>query len=394
MRQSLSLDKYKKLLVLVFSNIVLLAIASFIAGAAVSKARTGKWFFALSDRQILLKPENCKEFSCQGFADMNDIEAAKKTNIEHSYCLLSNPLFGYYNICTTGKLGLSKETLKGKPANVYRTLLVGGSQANINTIPFEQELNSYLLSTNNSRYATAEVFGAAIGGGKQPMQLQAVNALLGMGYEFDSIVNLNGWNEIMLATAENKQAGILPIYPRSHVDRLVLEQRNLAAEASLLSCSTLDRYLSWHPGYVLWSYGCILGRRKGLSDNQNYGLLRKKLKLENILATQEDVNRDALAAWRVSAQNLEAIAVKQGIQYLEVVQPTLSTDPDATECYSKNFASLYSIPIERLLPGMRANVLDLRALRGTDNIFLDCVHLNDAGSRQVARKIISRLYLR
>lgn len=375
-------------------NIVLIIAASWIAGAVASKLRTGNWLFSLSDRKNLLRPENCKEFSCQGFADLNDIrkESGKNKQLnEPSNCLLSNPLFGYYNICTSGNLGFSKETLKGKPNKTYRVLLLGGSQANINTMPFEQELDKHIRSTQNARYSDAEVFGAAIGGGKQPMQLQAANALLGMGYKFDSIVNLNGWNEIMLATEENKNAGIPPIYPRSHVNRLVLEQRVLAADASVLNCTSLDKYLSWHPGYALLSYQCILNRRKDLADNQNYRLLRAKLKLDNTSASQEDINRDALRAWRMSAQNLEAIAAKQSIQYLEVIQPTTSTDPNDLQCYSENFSSLYSLPVDQLLPNMNSKVVDLRELSGTKKIFTDCVHLNGSGSRKVAREIIKHL---
>jgi len=388
--------KAKKIVIISAVNVVLIVAASYIGGALISKARTGKFFFNLSDRKELLRPENCKEFSCQGFADFNDIkrETAKEIQInEQAHCILSNPLFGYYNICTRGILGFSKETLKAKPERTYRVLLLGGSQANINTIPLEQELDNYVRTMHGDRYDKGEVFGAAIGGGKQPMQLQAANALLGMGYEFDSIVNLNGWNEIMLTTAENKQAGIPPIYPRSHIDRLVLEQRNLAADRSLVSCTSLDPYLAWHPAYTVWSYQCVSDMRRSLSDSQNYGLMRSKLKLDNTSASQGEINQDALRVWRVSAQNLEAMAEKQNLQYLEVIQPTTSTDPDDGKCYSENFAKLYGLPKNNLLPAMSSEVLDLRVIESGENIYSDCVHLNDLGSRIVARKIINRLQL-
>jgi len=48
---------------------------------------------------------------------------------------------------------------------------------------------------------------------------------MAMGYEFNSIVNINGWNEIVLASVENAKASIPSIYPRSHLDRIFLEQR-------------------------------------------------------------------------------------------------------------------------------------------------------------------------
>ena len=380
---------------LISINSILIISISFIAGSVIAKARTGSWFFSTQDRRKLLRPENCKEFSCQGFADYNDIIRTNTTPTdEPAFCVVSNPLFGYYNICTKGKLGLSKETKRIKPTQTYRVLLVGGSQANINTLTLQDELNTKLKEIPASHFDNAEVFGAAIGGGKQPMQLQTANALLGMGYQFDSIININGWNEIMLTTWENKQEGIPPIYPRSHVSRLVLEQRVLAADSDIVNCTSLDKYLGWHPGYTTWSYQCILNRRNGLSNNQSYGLLRAKLKLDNTRADQESVNADGLRAWQVSAQNLSAIASMQDLDYLEVIQPTTSTDPQNSSCFNKNFSDIYNLPANQLLPKMEGTIVDLRGMSNIDNIFTDCVHLNPEGSQLLAKEIVKRIDLR
>jgi len=374
------------------ANIALLIVFSFIASSAVSKFRTGDWFFSIRDRKNKLSAENCKEFSCAGFADFNDIRKAKTspTN-EPAYCIVSNPIFGYYNICTKGKLGLSKETNKIKPKDVYRVLLLGGSQANINTLALEDELNKAIKRHHSDSYETAEVFGAAIGGGKQPMQLQTANALLAMGYQFDSIININGWNEIMLTTWENKRAGIPPIYPRSHVDRLVLEQRVLSAESSIINCTSFDSVLSWHPGYNMLSYLCIKGQRESLAKNQNYGLIRAKLKLDDTSTAQHEVNTNSMQVWRVSSQSLDALSSKHNLDYVEVIQPTKSTDPSKAECFQDNFASLYKLPAKTLLPNIENTLLDLREMSVIDGIFSDCVHLNDRGSRLLAQKAIEKL---
>ena len=390
----LNKDNLTSTIKLVGINSILIIAVSFIAGSVIAKARTGSWLFSTQDRKKLLRPENCKEFSCQGFADYNDIiRTDTSPTDEPAFCVVSNPLFGYYNICTKGELGLSKETKRIKPNKTFRVLLVGGSQANINTLALEDELNRKLKETPGSHFDNAEVFGAAIGGGKQPMQLQTANALLGMGYQFNSIVNINGWNEIMLTTWENKKEGIPPIYPRSHVSRLVLEQRVLAADSDILNCTSLDKYFGWHPGYTTWSYQCILNRRKSLSDNQSHGLLRAKLKLDNTRADQESINADGLRAWQVSAQNLSAIASKQDLNYLEVIQPTASTDPENSSCFNKNFSDIYTLPANQLLPKMEGNIVDLRGMSNIDNIFTDCVHLNSRGSQLLAKEVVKSLDL-
>ena len=54
------------------------------------------------------------------------------------------------------------------------------------TLLKQKECLPHFKKYKNLGFNKAEVFGAAIGGGKQPMQLQTANALLGMGYEFNS----------------------------------------------------------------------------------------------------------------------------------------------------------------------------------------------------------------
>ena len=385
-------NKSKSLAITLSLNILLVFGLTFVIGAIIAKTRTGKWHFSTQNRTKLLRPDNCKEFKCAGFADYNDIQKTKTSpTFEPAHCIVSNPIFGYYNICTKGELGLSKETEKNKQPSTYRALLVGGSQANINTMILENELNKHFKKYKNLGFNKAEVFGAAIGGGKQPMQLQTANALLGMGYEFNSIININGWNEIMLATLENKQAGIPPIYPRSHVDRLVLEQRNLSAESSVINCTSLDSALGWHPGYTIWSYQCIKNQRNNLAKNQNYGIIRLKLKLDNTAAKQDQINEDALRAWQISSQNLDALSLKQDLDYIEVIQPTTSTDSTNTACYVENFSNIYSRPAAELVPNINNTLLDLRSMSSIPNIFTDCVHLNDTGSTLMAQKIIKNL---
>jgi hypothetical protein len=53
-----------------------------------------------------------------------------------------------------------------------------------------------------------------MGGYKQPQQLMALNYALSLGEPIDLAINVDGFNEVALAIAENLHDGISPFYPR------------------------------------------------------------------------------------------------------------------------------------------------------------------------------------
>lgn len=57
------------------------------------------------------------------------------------------------------------------------------------------------------------VHTVAIGGYKQPQQLVALTYFLTLGAHFDLIINIDGFNEVALAPAENAKL-VFPFYPR------------------------------------------------------------------------------------------------------------------------------------------------------------------------------------
>jgi hypothetical protein len=85
----------------------------------------------------------------------------------------------------------------------------------------------------------------ALGGMKQPQQLMAMNYFLVLGAKFDAIINLDGYNEIVLAL-QNYNTGVAPFFPRLwrlyaqkslDVDRalLIAELAGLAKERESLA---------------------------------------------------------------------------------------------------------------------------------------------------------------
>ena len=54
----------------------------------------------------------------------------------------------------------------------------------------------------------------ALGGFKQPQQLIALNYFMALGAEYDILINIDGFNEIVLPYADNLPNHVFPSYPR------------------------------------------------------------------------------------------------------------------------------------------------------------------------------------
>jgi hypothetical protein len=60
-----------------------------------------------------------------------------------------------------------------------------------------------------------ELVSLALDGMKQPQQLLALEYFLAVGARFDIVVNLDGFNDVVLPMAENVPLGVSPFFPRS-----------------------------------------------------------------------------------------------------------------------------------------------------------------------------------
>jgi len=389
---------------LILVNLAALACASYVAGGMYSMHKYKAWNLDREERVNRLAPGKCEDFDCRGFTDFNTAKQAWATRGDETPCLMSNPIFGYTNTCTKGRLGLSKETDQQKDTNTVRILLLGGSQANITTPYLQEALNKYLKQKHPR--LRGEVFGAALGGGKQPMQIQAANALLALGYKFDAIVNINGWNEIVLATLENNINGISTIYPRGHIDRLFLTQRALATDPAEQRQNIATRLLGYHPLWNAYEFENEIRRRKIISGRQNGAFFISRLKLNPFPnLSQEDRLNEAERIWVTSSRNSFAISEASGVKYLEVIQPSLNhtksksalTSSEASlKCQSDSASEVlnntYSKPASQLTGTPSKNTFDARYIFRDmkQSSYSDCVHLNSEGSAILAKEIVRR----
>jgi hypothetical protein len=105
----------------------------------------------------------------------------------------------------------------------------------------------------------------ALGGYKQPQSLMALHWLLAQGQAFDLVLNLDGFNDIVLPAVENAAHRIHPFYPRSwpvltnavmtaDTLRRVGEIEYLRGERRLGAQSCVRGPLAWSPlCHLLWS---------------------------------------------------------------------------------------------------------------------------------------------
>lgn len=109
--------------------------------------------------------------------------------------------------------------------------LLGGSVAENIGIFASQRLLEEIAQIPAFRGREIRLSLLALRGMKQPQQLVAIDWLLSLGARFDIVINLDGFNEIILA-GENAMQGTNPFYPRRWRVRVAGVQR--AEDMSLL----------------------------------------------------------------------------------------------------------------------------------------------------------------
>ena len=90
--------------------------------------------------------------------------------------------------------------------------LFGGSVALESRLALQNHLEQYLRANNVEKELQLLLF--AVPGFKQPQQLLQLSYALSIGYKFDLVINLDGYNEAVLAIGDNYNRGIYLFYPR------------------------------------------------------------------------------------------------------------------------------------------------------------------------------------
>ena len=265
------------------------------------------------------------------------------------------------------------------------------------------------------------VLCVASGGYKQPQQLLALAYILALGGQFDIVINIDGFNEVVLPPVENIPHGVSPVYPRAWYWRVgqLKDPRVLTRLGALYAVDA--RRASWAAGFLHWG----LCRSSALSmvwEGRDGALASERGRLLAELQAHEAVGRESYAVtgprlefaddralydylarvWSESSAQMRRLCEANGIEYYHFLQPNQYVDGSkpmddgerkvairAGHPYQKEVVSGYPL-LRRYgqdLPaaGVRFDDLTMVFAGIRDPLYVDdCCHVSPYGYRLVA----------
>jgi len=262
----------------------------------------------------------------------------------------------------------------------------------------------------------------ALGGYKQPQQLMALSYLLGLGAEFDLVINIDGFNDIALPPDSTVAKGVFPFFPRGwplFVADLAPETRVAIAQitAARSGRARLARRFSLAPMSHSMACGAVwtvLDRRwqatiAGLEATIQHGAgpggSFQASGPRRSYTCDEEMYTDLADVWARCSLQMHGACAVNGIEYHHFLQPnqylpgskTLS-DWELANAYDED--SIYRAHVEAGYPALieRGEWLRSRGVSFTDlttaysgvlaSIYVDrCCHPNKLGQQIVSQRI-------
>lgn len=217
---------------------------------------------------------------------------------------------------------------------------VGGSVAQQLSVLGEETLRRRLSESPRLRGKKIEFVRLALSGFKQPQQLMALSYILSLGGQLDVLVNVDGYNEVVLPACENDESGVFAAYPRgwhtmtvdivdprtySHsYRRLALLAERQEAARSIVSSPlrfSATRNLLWkiHDAYIhsrIVDLGMTL-----LSEKETKGRGYIASGPPQLYHDREAMYRQLVQIWSDSSRQLEFLCRGNRIAYVHVLQP-------------------------------------------------------------------------
>ncbi|MCH2547494.1 MAG: hypothetical protein MK052_07785 [Alphaproteobacteria bacterium] len=345
-------------------------------------------------------------------------------------CHIPHPFFGQlncYDIALNGEISSGEPLFTAHPQpqseHPIRVLVLGGSLAkhlstnvssnNIIPQPIEfhgQHLeHTQILQTVLNRHFSTDrivVDNAALGGGKQPQQLFKLQYLLMLGQRYDIVINLDGFNEIVLPMAENRALGNYAAYPRSY-SRLVNSVGNAASAQCLPRANYYADHTSWHPLsevghliYIKWCHRNVEFEALS-SDNPLATASQYKSPASDTALVAEEV-----AIWKQASLAIAKLAQVYDFSYVHIIQPNqydknskpLSEEESAqflaNTHYGEPVAAYYSQLNFKGWPTLPNTLfIDARKVYSQHKETLyrdDCCHVNNRGIAILSEAIAQR----
>jgi hypothetical protein len=268
------------------------------------------------------------------------------------------------------------------------------------------------------------VIGLAVAGHKQPQQALALSYFLSLGAEYDVVINVDGFNEIVIPSADNYRAGVNPFFPMNWHLR-VLRRPNKEA-LSLIGKVTILREaqqqvlesLAHSIFRVSALYGMVRTLQLRIISNDIYKASEKLYKLkptaENNFeptgpqvhyTTLSQLDNEAADVWVRSSLLINSLSNDNDIEYYHFLQPNqhfegskLLTEEEKKIQYSSYHEAAfrgYPILVEKSkLLTAKEKFFDATMLFAKENGTIysdDCCHYNVKGNEMLASYIVQKI---
>ena len=270
------------------------------------------------------------------------------------------------------------------------------------------------------------VISLGLGGYKQPQQLMVASYFLSLGMHMDVLVNIDGFNEVVLPVVENLRFGMNPFFPRGWSFRVAgLDPEELRLRGKIehyrdlrVRRAVLFSQSPWRSSMTSSLVWRLLDRRVhgqafaaeqevrelGTGD-AGYQALGPSFEVESDLQTAEEL----VAAWRRSSVLLDGLARKNGIEYYHFLQPNqyvedskpltteelrIAIDPKTgnAEPASRGYRLMSASAPELRDAGV--DFVDLTGLFSdtVETVYVDsCCHVNHFGIELVVNRVVETI---
>jgi len=270
------------------------------------------------------------------------------------------------------------------------------------------------------------VIALGLGGYKQPQQLMVLNYFLALGMHVDLLINIDGFNEVVLPVTENLRFGVSPFYPRAWNFRVGgLDPDELRIRGRVANYRDLRVRRAEFFARAPWRYSMtcsliwqLLDRRAvGLTDRAESELRQRgevdagfqAMGPEFEVDSDDKTAKELVGIWRRCSLLLNDIARSNGIEYYHVLQPNqyveaskpLSAEERQTAVDPETgipgpVALSYPLLREagRELRRSGLNFVDLVDVfsRVDESVYIDnCCHVNELGIELVAERIVESI---
>ena len=316
-----------------------------------------------------------------------------------------------------------------KPGEIVVAVL-GGSVASIFANRAESSLNDFLKVLNPSWDGKIVLIDLATGGYKQPQQLFHLQYAILAGFEFDAVLNIDGFNDLVLSVA-NMNRGINPIFPSGHhiglmsklgssswLDPVLVEQlaNHYSIQRQELRVLKLVERRPFSYSVFMNLFGEVWSQLSVRRINSNDYLMtmesQKSLTQEfRGPAWNHDLNpyKTAAELWARSSRLLHDISTSQGLLYIHILQPNQYVDGskilsarereiafDLENPWGKiaheGYSYLISAGLELSSQGVAYHDFTMIFAEETQNLYIDtCCHFNQQGNMIVAKEIAQLL---